>query len=129
MEFVLNFAWFFLAAALVALWLRWAPREGANRRLQFVSLLMLIVILLPAVSMTDDLLAAQNPAEVDSCLRRDHEYASPHFLFPYIAAPPLPVFRGNSLQLLGRVAVSAFPVPAADSPALWAIQNRPPPSA
>lgn len=129
MEFVLNFAWLLLTAAMVTLWLRSAPREGANRRMQFVSLLMLIVILLPAVSMTDDLRAAQNPAEVDSSLRRDHDYANPHSIFPAVAAPPLPVFRGPSLRLLPFLAVSSLVDPSVDSPALSAIQNRPPPSA
>jgi hypothetical protein len=134
MELFLNFAWLLLASAMIALWLCSTPGKGsrryADRRLQFVSLLMLIVILLPAISMTDDLLAAQNPAEVDSCLRRDHDYANPHSILPAVAALLLlPSFRGLSFQPLSFFAIRSLAVPAYHSPALAAIQNRPPPAA
>jgi len=129
MEFLLNFVWLLLASAMVTLWLRSAPVEGTGRRMQFVSLLMVILILLPAISMTDDLLAAQKPAEIDSCLRRDHDYANPHSIIPAVVALLLPSFRGLSLQPLSSLAVSSLAVPAYDSPALAAIQNRPPPAA
>ncbi len=129
MELFLNFAWLLLAAGMFALWLRSDPVKGADRRLQFVSLLMLILILLPAISMTDDLVAAQNPAEADSCLRRDHGYLHPHSIIPAVAALLLPSFRGLSLRPLFLLAVGSHPAPACDSPALAAIQNRPPPAA
>ena len=49
---------------------------------QFVAMALVILILLPAISMTDDLIAAQNPAEVDCCARRDHDFSSPHSIVP-----------------------------------------------
>ena len=129
MEFVLNCVWLLLAAAMIAVWLRSAPDTGAGRRTQFVSLLALILILLPAISMTDDLLAAQNPAEVDCCLRRDHDHANPHSIFHAVAAPPLPAFRGSPLQLICLLTAGSLADPFVTSPALAGIQNRPPPAA
>ena len=134
MELLLNLAWLLLAAVMIALWLRPGAGEGAGRgvgrRMQFVSLLMVILILLPAISMTDDLRAAQNPAEVDSSLRRDHDYAyNPHSIIPAVAALLLPSLRGLSLQPLTLFTVDTLATPAYHSPALSAIQNRPPPVA
>src|SRR5215469_12669714 len=108
MEFVLNFAWLLLAAAMLTVWLRSAPAKGIDRRQQFLALLMVILILLPAISMTDDLLAAQNPAEVDCSLRRDHDHANPHSIIPAVAALLLPFFRGLSLQSHSFLAVSSL---------------------
>jgi hypothetical protein len=124
MEVILNIAWALLAAAMVVLWLRYAPR-GCDRRLQVVSLAMLLAILLPAISMTDDLVRAQNPAEIDCCLRRDHEHAHP--IFPVLAALPVPAFTRTSLRILCLLTPGVPRNPAIDSPALSSIQNRPPP--
>ena len=59
-------------------------RDGASdRRIQMVALAVVILILLPAISMTDDLVAAQNPAEIDCCAGRHHDHAaSPHSIIP-----------------------------------------------
>ena len=54
MEIILNLAWIFLAAVIMWLWLRYAPCEGASRRTQVAALAMLIVILFPVISVTDD---------------------------------------------------------------------------
>lgn len=129
MEFILNFAWLLLAATMTMIWLRSAPDTGVARRTQFVSLLALILILLPAISMTDDLLAAQNPAEVDCCLRRDHDHTNPHSIFHVVATPPLPAFRGTPLQLICILTTGTVADPFVSSPAVARIQNRPPPSA
>lgn len=128
MEIFLNIAWVVLAIAMVALWLRHARRDGHNRRMQLVSLGVLLFILLPAISMTDDLVAAQNPAEVDCCLRRDHDCVGPHSVIPVVPALPLSSFRGlffapRSFLVTGRPASPAF-----ESPFLAAVQSRPPPA-
>lgn len=129
MEIFLNLVWLLLATAMVGCWLRYAPRNGADRRMQLVSLMVLLFILLPAISVTDDLLAAQNPAEVDCCLRRDHDHLNPHSIFPVVAALPLPAFGHISSEVACLLASGALPAPAVDSPALAQIQNRPPPAA
>jgi hypothetical protein len=111
MELVLNVAWLLLAVVMIFLWLRYAPRDGCNRRMQLVSLPVVIFILLPAISMTDDLLAAQNPAESDGCLRRDHDYANPQFIFPAVATLPLQAFGHVPLRVVSLIAPGNRPDP------------------
>jgi ABC-type uncharacterized transport system YnjBCD permease subunit len=130
MELALNLIWSLLALVMVCLWLRQAPRDASQRRAQMIALCVLLIILLPAISMTDDLMAAQNPAEVDSSLRRDHDYVRPHAIFPAAAAMLQLAFAGVSLDTHHQaVAPSLDSAPAFDPPALAPIQNRPPPAA
>jgi hypothetical protein len=129
MELALNLAWALLAIAGLSLWPRFAPRAGATRRTQFVALAVLILILFPVISVTDDLLASQNPAEADSCLRRGYIVHAAHSIFPLAAAVPLPFFAGLSFGFLHTGAPGHLPTPHVDHPGLAGIQNRPPPAA
>lgn len=129
MELALNLAWLLLAIGMVCLWLRLAPRDAANQRTQFSALVVLIFVLLPAISMTDDLMAAQNPAEADCCLRRDHEDLPLYTVVPAVAALPLPTFTGLSCAVEQRIAAAPLHQSVADPPALQSVQNRPPPAA
>lgn len=129
MEFFLNLAGAFVALALVCLWLRWAPHAGVDRRTQLVALALLILILFPVISVTDDLQATQNPAELDSSVRRGHGVSSVHFIVPTAVTPPQPALAELSLGFLRCAAPSNLLVPTVDHPGLAAIQNRPPPSA
>jgi hypothetical protein len=134
MELVLNLAWALLAALMLCLWLRFAPPTGPNRRnpdrrMQFVGLAVLLLILFPVISVTDDLQVSQNPAEADSSLRRDHIAVNPHSIFPAVAALPLPVFAELSFGLPRFSTIRNLPAPTIDHPALTSIQNRPPPAA
>ena len=129
MELVLNLAWVLLATLMFYLWPHFAPRTGADRRMQLVALALLILILFPVISVTDDLQAAQNPAETDSCLRRDHIVRSPHSIFPAVTALPLPVFAELSFGFLRLSAPGSLLAPVVDHPVLTSIQNRPPPVA
>jgi hypothetical protein len=131
MELALNLSWFLLALAMVYLWLRQAPRNATQRRAQMIALGVLVIILLPAISMTDDLMAAQNPAEVDSTVRRDHDHlgAHPHAIFPATAALPPSVFAGMPVAHPYQMLTGLAPAPVFASPALAPIQNRPPPAA
>jgi hypothetical protein len=72
MELTLNLAWMVLVTLMSWLWIRRTPRENESRWTQFVALAVIILILFPAISMTDDLMAAQNLAETSSCQRKDH---------------------------------------------------------
>ena len=133
MELTLNLAWMVLAALMFCLWLCFAPSAGPDRRIedrraQFVALAVLTLILFPVISVTDDLQALQNPAETDSCLRRDHIVSNAHSIFPAVAALPLPVFAELPFGVLRISAPSRLPVPIFDHPALASIQNRPPPA-
>lgn len=129
MELVLNLAWVLLAALMFGLWLRSAPPAGPSRRMQFAALTLLLLILFPVVSVTDDLQAALNPAESDTCLRRDHACSTPHSIFPAVAGLPLPAFSKDATGAR-RISDSAHLAPSiVDHPAFAAFQNRPPPSA
>jgi hypothetical protein len=94
---------------------------------------MSLLILLPAISMTDDLLAIQNPAIADvfdNCVRRDHAVTDPHAHFPASAALPAPVLGELCNFGFLRSALSFnLHVPTVDNAALASIQNRPPPAA
>lgn len=129
MELVLNLAWALSAIGIVCLWLRFGHHANSGRRTQIVALAVLILILFPVISVTDDLQAVQNPAEVDTCLRRCHVATDPHCIFPAVAAPPLPAIDALSIGFLQLVAPGHFVSPVVDHPGLASIQNRPPPVA
>jgi len=97
-----------------------------------IALAVVILILLPAISMTDDLIAAQNPAECDCSAysaRRDHVGSNPHSIVPAAAALPAPTFAGLSFAFVHLATPSNLPAPLVDHLALGPIQNRPPPAA
>jgi hypothetical protein len=129
MELTLNLGWAVLAVWMLYAWLRMAPHKAFDRRRQFVALTVVILILLPAISMTDDLIAAQNPAEIDCSVRRDHAGSSPHSVAPVAAALPLAAFTGLSIAIVRMAAPSNPFDPFVEPPALGSIQNRPPPAA
>ncbi len=129
MELALNLAWMVLATLMCWLWMRCAPREGTDRRIHFVAVVLIIAILFPVISITDDIAWAQNPAETDSCQRRQHLVARAHStLHPVVPTfPPSlaePCSDLSAIALLGNLLA-----PAVNVPALESIQNRPPPAA
>lgn len=128
METSLNLAWALLAVVLVRLWVRHAPRQGASRRMQIAAVLTLLLILFPVISVTDDLQAAQNPADVEVYLRRGHTAGSQHVVFPVIAMLPPVSFAGLFFGYQRMAAPTRLPIPTVDNPALTSIQNRPPPT-
>lgn len=130
MELTLNLGWVLVAVWMLLAWLRVAPRAARERRSQFVALIVVILILLPAISMTDDLVAAQNPAEVDCCsARRDHNSSHVHPNLAVPAALPLQSFAGV-VQGFSQVRLPIYqPGHHADGLTAGPIQNRPPPIA
>jgi hypothetical protein len=129
MELTLNLGWALVAVWMLCAWLRVAPRAARERRAQFVALAVVILILLPAISMTDDLMAAQNPAEIDCSVRRDHGWTIPHSIVPVTAALPVPGVSGPTLRFLESRAPSQVPAPLVENPSLAPVENRPPPTA
>jgi hypothetical protein len=129
MELTLNLGWVVLAVCMLFVWLRMAPRKSRERRAQFVALAVVILILLPAISMTDDLVAAQNPAEIDCWARRDDHGSNPHLAVPVTASLPAPVFTAVPLAFARAGVPSRHFVTSVRRPALASIQNRPPPAA
>lgn len=129
MEIFLNFAWVLLAGVLVRQWLCHAPRESASRRVQVAAVAMLILILLPVISVTDDLQTAQSPAEVTVYMRRGHTAVSPHSIHFVVAMLPPVIFVGLFSGYQRLAAPFRLSIPTVENPALAAIQNRPPPTA
>lgn len=129
MELTLNLGWVLVALWMLFAWLRVAPAAARDRRAQFVALAVVILILLPAISMTDDLMAAQNPAEVDCCVRRDHNCLHARTTVPMTPALPLPSFDGLANGHAHMRAPNPAVAPQVEVPSLVSIQNRPPPAA
>lgn len=130
MEIVLNLAWLTLAIVMVLAWIRTDGQTGHSRSGQIVAIALLVAILFPVISVTDDLMAAQNPAETDTCLRRDHLLPfNAHTPLPVVALPAIPAFTGISLGPSRYISPQNLAPLSADLPALASIQNRPPPAA
>lgn len=70
-ELLLNFLWFSLSLTLVLTWVR-AVRHGDAKQnwTTFVALALLLVLLLPVISMTDDLVALESRTELEHVVRR-----------------------------------------------------------
>lgn len=71
MEIFLNIVWLCVSAALLGRWVR-AVRKGESR-LEWstvVAVGLLLLLLFPVISMTDDLVAMNTPGEVEHILRR-----------------------------------------------------------
>ena len=131
MELFLNSAWALLAIASVFVWMRMVRKTCANRRLPLIALALQLVILLPVISVSDDLQMLQYPAESDTfqCQRRDCLAPCPHAVHPAIASLPESVFAEAAGSYLSCAAELSFPFRAVENPAFDAIQNRPPPAA
>ncbi|MGD0832233.1 MAG: hypothetical protein ABR907_14930 [Terracidiphilus sp.] len=129
MELTFNLVWVLLAVLLVRHWLRHTSGESARTLTHVAALGMLILILFPVISVTDDLVAVQNPAELDCCARRNHVALCAHSVFPTAVAPPPQDFAGLSVGFLPFVAPGPALTPYVEIPALTWIENRPPPTA
>ena len=135
MELLCNFAW---ATVIVALWSCWFVRRRSARisplpaiALQLISLAALTAILLPVISITDDLQAANNPAEVErSAGKRDHlfSFQQAHHGAPGIVALVVPAFRPSLLTRFSLLPTDSAD-PSEGTAHLLAPWSRPPPAA
>src|SRR5215469_3575253 len=77
-ELVLNLVWLVTSLLLARWWVR-ATRSGRARNgwQAIVSLCILLLLLFPVISMTDDLVAMSSPAEVEHLVRRAEVLATP----------------------------------------------------
>jgi hypothetical protein len=128
-EIFLNFAWAILAFTLVILWLRVGCRLCQNRRSQIIAIAVLIAILFPVISVSDDLMAAQNPAETDNCQRRDHLAPGSAHLLQLAAVAPPSICTGAAFGLVQYVPPGKRLLRVVARPELTPIANRPPPVA
>lgn len=129
MELVLNLGWVVLATLMCWLWLHHAPIQGADRRTQLVALALIILILFPVISVTDDFASLQNAAETVCRERKDIVGAISHAaLHPVVATFP-PHFAQLSFESFYVAVLDNLLPPAVKVPAMASIQNRPPPTA
>lgn len=128
MEVFLNIAWAIVALFLLELRRRTEKRAGAQRRNSLIALAMLLVILFPVISVSDDLWSIQYPAETDTALRRNQLDAGSHSFLTAIALPAPEFQDGLEFPWVHNI-VAPFPAPRAASPVFAFILNRPPPSA
>jgi hypothetical protein len=87
MELLLNLAWALLSIGLIGMWLRGSGSNPAPRHLQGMALAVVVLLLLPVISLSDDLMAAQGLAETDTCLRRAHDCDCGHHPVPPVTLP------------------------------------------
>ncbi len=110
--------------------MHWHMREAFGRRL--LALAVLLCILFPAVSISDDLWALHNPAETDILLRRSddathaamhHQDIQPQWLTPFVAAS----FALPDHAILGQATVPHWEHHFHEAPASFRFFIRPPP--
>ena len=129
MEPLLNFVWALVTVCGLYLWFKHRPRATTSPLVSSVALAMLVVILFPVISVSDDLWSLQNPAEAVTCQRRDHhDLRVPTHLPEAAAVPPSEVAALSFGFERLEVSTNAFHLPP-KNPALQPIQNRPPPAA
>lgn len=130
MELALNLAWLMLAVSMVVLWLHLTSQRRQDRCVQFVALMLVLLVLLPAISVTDDLIAAYNLTEIDTtALSRSADRDHQHVVLPVLAALDIEVFRGLCLAPQRPLAVAGRLIAIRLAPALSSVANRPPPTA
>jgi hypothetical protein len=108
-EIFFNLMWVAVTVALIAAWFAALRRPGIRPLgpaigLQLIALAILAAILLPAISLTDDLQATVNPAETEHLSRRAGLQGSPDqqsHSQPVPFAPPVAAFTIPSRVLLG----------------------------
>jgi hypothetical protein len=129
MEIILNLAWALSSAGLVWFWLRNSGTNPAPRRAQFMALMMVVLLLLPVISLSDDLVAAQGPAETDCCVRRALDSHDTHpSVVPAALALPEPFVTALPASGLSQQAEQDYGLTLPTSYHSRSLDSRPPPS-
>lgn len=129
MEILLNLVWAALALLIVCQWLRLDSTSGADRRRQIVAIAVLLAILFPVISVSDDLMSMQSATETDTCQRRDYLAPSAtHPVLPFAAIVTALAFD-VSFGSPRFVAARSLPLPSLQHPNLGVNGNRAPPAA
>ena len=133
MELLFNLLWVGLSIGLIWLWLlsrrRWQDDAlGPGGHMQIAALAILIIILFPVVSLTDDLLACTAPAEVEHIVRRDLlDHVDNDLQAASIVAAALVSFQNASeLQTISKLR-PAIKIGTPREEFLSIMGNRPPP--
>jgi hypothetical protein len=140
MESLCNLGWL---AVTIAFWGFWcAQRRQVKRRakrrsllpaiaVQLISLCALTAILLPVISITDDLQASNNPAEVERSAGKRNQFLNLHHVSHGIPGAIAYMVPGPRPPLMRRLAILPvnFAAPAEGAAHLIAPWSRPPPVA
>lgn len=130
MEIVLNLAWVVCSCGLIGYWFRQRRANPQPIRTQLLALASVVLLLLPVISLSDDLMAMQGPLETDASMRRvlqpghDHPTVTPHFFaIPEAIASVVPA--GGSTQ---DILLAFTPAPTLNFHTRT-LGSRPPPQA
>lgn len=128
MEILLNLVWVLVMAAALACWSLANLRVNDHRGQRLLALVMVLLLLFPAISITDDLWAAHNPAEADAILRRYDEAvhqlgALHHTLAPFLISGSISSYPVG----VGYADLRRQTLPVCDSPDIRRCIIRPPP--
>jgi hypothetical protein len=128
-ELILNLVWALVVTAALALWsVTHSRAKGAYGR-QLLAMAMLLVILFPAISITDDLWAVRCPAETDVLVRRYDGVPHHHGIVPGGAhALPATQFRPPDMLVLGEAAVPRPEYSFHEASSRFNLFIRPPPA-
>ena len=111
---------------MVCLWLRLGGAKGADRWRQIIAIAVLIAILFPVISVSDDLMAVQSATETDSLQRRDYLASTATHPFAVIVTALAFDLNFGSPRF---VSTRNLTIPCFDHPELGVSGNRAPPVA
>ncbi len=102
-ELIFNCVWLLLGASLITTWAVGASRSGGrghdhvlpSRQHQFTALLLLVILLFPVISLTDDLARCTAPREAERALRLHDLFDGPQ---------PTPALLPSTLAWMDTVA-------------------------
>lgn len=134
MEIILNIAWVLCSLGLILLWTRCSRPvskwNSISRHTQVLALATVVLLLLPVISLSDDLMAMQGPAETDTCLRKA---LHPSDLHPSIAsaswALPTPLVTELSWSAVSQFALQGYRLAPRLALLSRSLDSRPPPQA
>ena len=129
MELFLNAVWISTCLALIGWWLSSADRRRRVDGRAIVAVVLLVVLIFPVISMTDDLLAMSAPSEFEHLLRR-YEAPLDHLASPGILSALALVFVPSFSFALRPEPVDPAPVMAVHRTVCVRVTGvRPPPTA
>lgn len=129
MELALNLAWLMTAVILAGLWLRHSSRQNISRFIQISALAVLILILLPIISITDDLYITEFTAETTSGQRKGFLVADLQSSHLILTTEPPMVHTDVAFGNVQSAAITDIQIPNVCLQLLTPFANRPPPSA
>lgn len=127
-ELALNLVWFLFSAAALLAWMRWRRSAGDSVPLArgLVIVVCILVLILPVISMSDDL--AQSPAIAEGAKLLDTRAAPESLVFPEMV--PAGLLLASLNPLVSQATSLLQPEQRAFAPELrWipAVEKRPPP--